>query len=233
MKIFKFQTRESMVAALSVKYISSLRRAIELREHASWAVSGGSTPQPLFETMSVADLPWSKIIIALVDERWVPTNHDRSNAAFVKRHLLKDNAAEAQFIPMRNDADASSCSADFANEQYAKMSLPFDRILLGMGGDGHTASLFPGADGLEEAMEADSDLICAAITAKRSDITGDELERITLTAAEICRARTIDLMITGEDKMRVFKEAMVVESNYPIGRLMRMAPEKFEIYWSP
>lgn len=233
MKIFKFPTREAMVAALAKKYITSLRRAIELRGHASWAVSGGSTPLPLLEAMSAVDMPWSKVNVALVDERWVPATHERSNTAFVRRHLLKGNAREAVYIPIRDDAAAGNCSADFANEHYAKIPLPFDRILLGMGGDGHTASLFPGADGLEEAMAVDSDLICADITAKRSDITGDELERVTLTAAEICRAATIDLMITGEDKMRVFKEAMIVENNYPIGRLMRMVPEKFEIYWAP
>lgn len=222
-----------MVATLVEKNITSLKRAIELRGHASWAVSGGSTPLPLFETMSAADLPWSKVSVALVDERWVPINHARSNTAFVKSRLLKGNAKDATFVPIRDDANAGNCSADFANEQYATLSLPFDRILLGMGGDGHAASLFPEAEGLEEAMAADNDAICATIRAKKSDITGDELERITLTAAEICRATTIDLMITGEDKMRVFKEAMDCESNYPIGRLMKMAPEKFEIYWAP
>lgn len=222
-----------MITALAEKNITSLKRTIELNGHASWAVSGGSTPLPLFEAISAVDMPWSKVNVALVDERWVPVAHGRSNTAFVRRHLLKGNACEAVFIPMRDDTTTGNCSADFANEHYAKISLPFDRILLGMGGDGHTASLFPGADGLEEAMAADSDLICAAITANKSDITGDELDRITLTAAEICRATTIDLMITGEDKMRVFKEAMIVESNYPIGRLMRMAPEKFKIYWAP
>ena len=222
-----------MVAALVEKNITSLKRAIELCGHASWAVSGGSTPLPLFESISEADVPWSKVSVALVDERWVPLGHERSNTAFVRRHLLKGNAKDATFVPMKDDANAGSCSADFANEQYATLSLPFDRILLGMGGDGHTASLFPEADGLEKAMEADSGAVCATITAKKSDITGAELDRVTLTAAEICRAHTIDLMITGEEKMRIFKEAMIVESNYPIGRLMRMAPEKFEIYWSP
>lgn len=233
MKIFKFQTQEAMVAALVEKNITSIKRAIELRDHANWAVSGGSTPLPLFEVMSMADLPWSKVSIALVDERWVPIDHERSNTAFVKSHLLKGNARDAAFVPIRDDANAGNCSADFANEQYGKLALPFDRILLGMGGDGHTASLFPEAEGLEEAMAADSDVICATITANKSEITGDELDRVTLTATEICRATTIDLMITGDEKMRIFKQATIAESNYPIGRLMRMAPEKFEIYWSP
>lgn len=222
-----------MVAALVKKNITSFKRAIELRGHASWAVSGGSTPLPFFDSICEADMPWSKVSIALVDERWVPMGHERSNTAAVKRHLLKSNARDAVFVPMRDDANAGSCSAGFANEQYGKLPLPFDRILLGMGGDGHTASLFPEADGLQEAMKADSDMVCATITAKKSEITGDEVDRVTLTAAEICRAGTIDLMITGEEKMRIFKEATIVESNYPIGRLMRMAPEKFEIYWSP
>ncbi len=231
MKIFKFQTREAMVAVLAEKTKYCLKRAIEVRGHASWAVSGGSTPLPLFETISTAKIPWSKTYIALVDERCVPISHARSNTAFVQRHLLKSNAAEAVFVPMRDGAAA--CTPDYANEHYATMPLPFDRVLLGMGGDGHTASLFPDADGLENAMDGESAAICAAITAKKSDTTGDELDRLTLTAAEICRARTIDLMITGEEKMRIFKEAMTVESNSPISRVIRMAPEKFEIYWSP
>ena len=233
MKIFKFQTREAMVSSLLKKNLSSLRRAVELKGQACWAVSGGSTPEPLFDAISRADLPWADIEVALVDERWVDEGHDRSNTAFVKRHLLKNNAAAAKFIPIRDDADADSCSADFANAHYGELPLPFDRVLLGLGPDGHTASLFPESEGLEDAMDETSEAVCAVIRAKKSDVTGTELDRVTLTAAEICRAQAIDLMITGQEKMKVLSEAMTVENNYPIGRLMRMAPEKFAVYWAP
>lgn len=233
MKIFKFHTRDAMVSALVDKYKTAFRRTIELEETISWAVSGGSTPKPLFESMSNADIEWSKVSVALVDERWVPIDHDRSNTAFVHDSLLQNRASRATFIPIRDDENATVCSADYANENYTKLKRPFDSILLGLGPDGHTASLFPDADGLEEAFDMDNSAPCAAITAKKSDVTGDEVDRITLTAAEIMRAHQIVLMITGDEKFSVVQQAMDAECNFPIGRLMRMIPEKFEIYWSP
>ena len=227
----KFDTRGAMVLALKAAISERLLRGLLANGKASWAVSGGSTPAPLFEAMSHVGIDWSRVHVALVDERWVAPGQPRSNEDFVKTALKKNHSATARFIGMKTPHNTPFEAEVSVNDRYSGLKLPFDSVLLGMGPDGHTASLFPSAEGLEAAFEPESDKICAALTAKKSDVTGDEVDRMSLTAAAIKAAGHVALMITGAEKLEVLEAALDPTSDLPIGRLARLVP--LDIYWAP
>ena len=225
-----FEDRDTLVTALKSDIETMLRAALQARGHASWAVSGGSTPQPLFEAMQQSSLDWQKVDVALVDERWVPFEHARSNEAFVADSLMKGRAASACLVGMKTAHDHAHLAVSEVNRRYASVADPFDSILLGLGPDAHTASLFPGADGLEEAFAPDAPT-CVALKAIKSNVTGNELERMSLSAAAIAKAPHVTLMITGEEKKTVLEQALNSGGSTPVARLHEMKP--FEIYWAP
>ncbi len=231
MKWHKFDSREAMVAALTEATKNVLSDGLAERGEASWVVSGGSTPAPLFEAMTDVDLDWGNVQIALVDERWVDIDHPRSNEAFMRGALEKGKTADAEFIGMKTEHATSLEAVETVNERYGSIVWPFDSVLLGMGPDGHTASLFPNAKGIDSAFYPECRNICTALTAEKSEVTGDEIERMSLTAAAITHAKHVVLMITGEAKKKVLEEALDPQSALPIGRLARRKP--FEIYWAP
>lgn len=225
-----FDTREAMVDELTEATCEALLRGIKARGTAAWAVSGGSTPKPLFDAMSEADLVWEDIQIALVDERWVDADHPRSNEAFMRGALEKGRSAEAMFIGMKT-ADANVFDAvDAVNLRYGQVKQPFDCVLLGLGPDGHTASLFPAADGLDAAM-ADDAPVCVALKAQRSDVTGDELERMSLSLSAIAAAREVVLMITGDEKKATLERALSEDTHLPIAQVAEKVVIK--VYWAP
>lgn len=226
-----FETRDEMVAALKADVERRLQAGILARGRASWAVSGGNTPAPLFEAMQNAGLDWSKVDVMLVDERWVGYDHPRSNEAFIERHLKAGGAAEAVIFGMKTEHATPQEGAADANARYGTEPLPFDSVLLGLGPDGHTASLFPDADGLEAAMAPDCPDTCVALTALKSDVTGDEVDRMSLSARAIADARHVVMMITGDEKKRVCEAALEPGSTLPAGRLHEMV--QFDVYWAP
>lgn len=225
-----FDDRQALVTALRADIESNLQAGIEARGQASWAVSGGSTPKPLFEAMQQSPLDWRHIEVALVDERWVPFEHPRSNEAFVSGSLQAGRAADARLVGMKTGHENAAAGVSEVNRRYALLSQPFDSVLLGVGPDGHTASLFPGAEGLEAAFSEDAPL-CVALTAQQSVVTGEETERMSLSARAISDAGHVVVMITGDEKKRVVEQALGPESSLPVGRLHAMKP--FDVYWAP
>ena len=226
-----FETRGAMVEALKAETLKALTGALADKGRASWIVSGGSTPKPLFEAMSNEAIDWANINVALVDERWVDPGHPRSNEDFMKGALDTGNSAAATFVGMKTEHASPWEAVEAENARYGALAQPFDSVLLGMGPDGHTASFFPDAKGLEEALDPANKDLCCALTALKSDVTGDEVDRMSITASAIMAARHVVLMITGEDKKRVLEEALDPSSSLPVGRLARLAP--FDIYWAP
>lgn len=225
-----FDTREAMVTALQADIETQLQSAIELKGQASWAVSGGSTPKPLFEAMQTAPLDWRHVDVALVDERWVDFDHPRSNEAFVSANLLQGRAAAACLLGMKTDHNSPAQAAADVNAKFDALTLPFNSVLLGLGPDGHTASLFPEANGLEAAFSEDAPT-CVALTAKQSAVTGDEVDRMSLSAAAIKQAEQVVVMITGEEKKQTMEKGLSSDSTLPIARVHALKP--FDIYWAP
>ena len=184
----------------------SLNAAINQRGHAVLAVSGGKSPIALFEALRVLPLEWQRVTVLLVDERCVPHDHADSNTALVRQHLLKDQAAAATFVPFFDtlpdtlDEPALIRLVDAANRRLATQPWPMDMAVLGMGDDGHTASLFPGAAGLNQALYSSGPVAWVRPASAPH-------ARLTLTLPALLATRELALAISGASKLAVFQQA--------------------------
>lgn len=230
-----FETRAAMIAALQAECESALRDAIEARGEATFMVSGGSTPEPLYKALSHVDLAWQSVYVALVDERWVDFDHEKSNEAFTVKHLIQHKAAAANLVGMKNSAETAVDGLSDCENAYQQLAQPFDITILGMGSDGHTASLFPHAEGLDAALNPSSDQLCAAITAKQSEVTGSIVERMTLSLAGLLRSKSLVLLITGDEKLAVLRAAQAGADikDMPIRAVLQQQQVPVAIYWAP
>ncbi|MEC4089660.1 6-phosphogluconolactonase [Pseudoalteromonas rubra] len=228
-----FDSKEAMTAKLAELLSSTLSQAIEVDGRASMLVSGGSSPAPAYKHLSNLSLPWEKVTIAMVDERWVDADHEKSNEAFINSTLLQNEASKAAFVTMKN-AEATAIAGQAQCEgAYAELKAPFDITILGMGPDGHTASLFPHAEGLEQALQT-SELVCA-INAKQSEVTGSITERMSLTLAGIANTNHAVLLISGDAKRAVYEEAKQPgsELDIPLRAVLNHPELKLSVFWCP
>ncbi len=211
-----FEAREDLAQSLAQDVADELWRAIEAKGKATLAVSGGTTPKLFFDKLSRMDLPWQRVTVTLVDERQVPETSDRSNARLVRNTLLRNKAAAAVFIPLTGG-------------EAAERLPPFDVAILGMGNDGHTASFFPGADRLAEALDSGTQSKLVAITAP-----GAGEPRITFTLPVLEQSGRLKLHIEGAEKKSVLAEALAdgPEEAMPVRAILRSATP-VTLYWSP
>jgi 6-phosphogluconolactonase len=215
----------SLAAVLADDIAVLLADAIEEHQRASLVVAGGRTPLPVFERLRRLDLDWSRVVITLTDERWVPPSDAASNEGMVRRALLADRAAAATFVPLKNEAATAALGAEAAWRRLeAELPLPFDVVVLGMGEDAHTASLFPGSPGIEAAVDPAASPACVAMTAPVSPT-----ERLSLNLAALAASRQLIVHFTGEAKWTVWQSA----DDLPIGLTLRSAAARPWLYWSP
>ena len=222
-----FPDREVLAKALARDVAAALSARLAVQVEAMLAVSGGSTPGLFFAELSKAGLDWSRVIVTLVDDRWVPEASPRSNAALVRRHLLINNAAAARFIPLYNGAASPQAGRAAIEAQFAQLPLSLAAAVLGMGEDGHTASFFPGGDRLAMALAPAQGQSVEAMNAPNA---GEP--RITLTLPVLLKADLLALHIEGEGKRVVLEQALAegpVEA-MPVRAVLRHDPK---IYWSP
>lgn len=182
---------QSLAWTLARHTASALDDAIGQRGIARLAVSGGRSPEAFLRCLDEQPVDWARVAITLVDERWVPENDAASNAGMVRR-CMPCALAKATWLPLFRGASPADDAA--LVEQVIATWLPLDVVVLGMGNDGHCASLFPGQDNLEKLLSTDGELLCAPSRAP------DHSPRITLTGAVLRSARLQLLAISGEDK---------------------------------
>ncbi len=211
-----------------------LSAAIEEAGKASFMVSGGSTPEPVFGPLAQTDMAWDRVMVGLVDERWVSPVDEGSNERLVRNHLLTGKAGAAGFVPMKTAALTAAAAVADRNLAYAPHCNPIDLILLGMGNDGHTASWFPKAGGLKAAMHARHGEVVAAIDATGCPVAGELTERLSLTGPAIIDSDAAILLIFGEEKRDVLEAALKSE---PDDRPIRFAVDglgpRLTIIWAP
>jgi 6-phosphogluconolactonase len=204
----------ALADALAHDIAQRLNEAIAQRGHALLCVSGGKSPVPLFKALSGLPLAWAQVTVTLVDERCVPTEHPDSNAHLVRQHLLQGPAARARFVswvpPTHTRVQAGTwmqeaqAYADWAREVEAQLRplWPADVVVLGMGMDGHTASLFSQAQGAELAMDPQAPVLCAAVRPPHAPH-----DRLTLTLPALTSARHVALQISGPAKHQIYQVA--------------------------
>jgi 6-phosphogluconolactonase len=208
-----------LASELARDMATRLQAAITARGTAVLSVSGGKSPIALFEALRQQALDWSRLHITLVDERYVPATHEASNALLVRTHLQQGPAAQARLHAMVPQA-ALPLPPLAALVQAADADLralgPADVMVLGMGVDGHTASLFPDAPGLAAALDLRSPLACAGMTP-----TTAPHARLTQTLAQILRSRHLILPIAGADKLATLQQALRAPTDrLPISHLL-------------
>ena len=195
-----YPDRELMMLSLADKIAGQLGEFLRRDGRATLSVPGGTTPGPIFDTLSGVDLDWANVAVILNDERWVPDTSDRSNARLVRQRLIRGRAAQARLIPLYADAATPEAAVEALSDGI-RPHLPISVLLLGMGTDMHTASLFPGADRLDEALAANAPILMPM----RADAAVEP--RMTLTAPVLKAAFNIHILITGADKRAALDRA--------------------------
>jgi len=208
----------------------TLHEAVQARGHAVIAVSGGTSPVPLFHALRQQPLDWSRVTITLVDERCVPHDHADSNTALVLAHLMQGAAAAATFVPWfdtvpeRPDDHDLDALAHAASQRLATQPWPLDVAVLGMGEDGHTASLFPGAAGLAKALHGSGPVAWTRpLNAPHA--------RLTLTLPALLATRELVLPLLGPAKLRVYQQARLhADDHLPISLLLHQHQTPLQVW---
>ena len=216
-----YPSRDALMAGLAATIAAELRAALTLGP-ATLSVPGGTTPGPVFDALSATDLDWSRVAVLLNDERWVGSDSPRSNTRLLRERLLINQAAAATLIPLYADAPQPE-------DKLAELSLgiaphlPINVLLLGMGADMHTASLFPGADKLAQALAPDAPILLAL----RAQAAGEP--RITLSARVLNAAQHIHILITGPDKRDALNRALTLT---PTEAPVRVVLNQATVHWA-
>jgi 6-phosphogluconolactonase len=221
-----FDSPEAMAEALATAIAAELSQAIAAHGEASLVLSGGRTPRRLFSYLSRIALSWNRVKITLADERLVPASDPDSNERLIRDHLLQNEAQRAVFVPLwQGEGDP----VESANEAVSALRRPLDVVVLGMGEDGHFASLFPGMPGLSAALNPASERRAIFVPA-----TPVRQPRVSLTLAVLLDAAMIFLSFEGQAKRSVMERALLpgpVE-DLPIRALLRQSAVALDVYWS-
>lgn len=227
-----FASEPEMFQALANEIVTRLSAGVAAHGAASLVCSGGTTPGALYDVLSASDAPWDKVSVTLSDERWVPPSSDASNEKLVRTRLLKNRAASAKLVPMKTAAADPHTAEESVSRAIAAMPRPFDVTLLGMGNDGHTASMFPGSDGLEKALDTSSPLLVRAIRPVNFAETG---ERMSLTLRAILDSRLIVILVKGEAKLDTYRAALTGPNirEMPVRAVLQQSKTPVQVYWAP
>jgi 6-phosphogluconolactonase len=219
--------RASWANKAADKIAELLDQSIASRAAASLVVAGGSTPQPIFGRLSTMHLDWAKVHVGLTDERWVRATHSDSNEHLVRHALLRNQASAAQFHPLYSNKPRPSAALAEAERSINSMPRPFDAVLLGMGTDGHFASLFPGLRETEAGLDLHNPALCVAVDKPQSGYA-----RLSLTITALLHSRLILVAISGRPKRAVALQALAGTSDTPIATLLSHRKDDLEFLWT-
>ena len=224
-----FHDRTRLMTGLCGAMTEWMQDALSKRRKISIALSGGTSPGPMYQDLSHQPLDWEKVTVTLTDERWVSPEDPSSNEYLIRRRLLHRRAEAATFIPFKTN-HATPAAGAATTERRLKPHLPLDICLLGMGTDGHIASLVPGAAGYDVAADPNNSKMIAGLHAEHAAGSPD---RMSLTLTAILKARVIALLIMGDRKRRVFEEARNQQGHSPVRHLLAQNRHPVHTFWAP
>ena len=210
-----FSDGAALAAAATDGVVRQLQAGLAARGHAGLVATGGRSPGPIYDRLAGADLDWAHVAVTLSDERHVDADSPNSNARQLRERLFVDRAAAARFLPL----------TDYAEPALRKL-MPFDAILLGMGEDGHVASLIPGSPVMAQANGP------ALIAESPQGFGSPPVPRISLTFAALLQSRAIFLLIAGEAKRQVIAAAMA-GADLPVRTILNQGQVPVRIFWAP
>ena len=216
-------------AALAAEVAGALHEGLLERGAGALAVPGGRTPVPLFASLREQALDWSRVHVTLTDERWVPEASPASNAALVRAELLRSHAATARFHPLYDGSASAGSAAARVWLALQRLPRPFDAVVLGMGEDGHFASLFAGSPGIAQALDPEAVPACVAMQAPTQPA-----QRLSLNLAALRQTRRVFLFATGEAKRELLLRAErdAVAAAVPIAALLALRHPQPEVFWA-
>lgn len=222
--------RQTLTRMLAAEVLDLVGRELDCSQRAGLVVSGGSTPVELFKVLAASKCDWARVHITLADERWVDVRSAESNEGLVRRGLLTKRAAAARFTGLKTAHPTPLAAEQACAVRLQTVPQPFAASLLGMGTDGHTASLFPGAPELARGLALSSTGPCLQITPPH----GSHL-RMTLSLPTLLNSRRLLLHITGEDKLAVYRQALAGDDPYlmPIRSVLQQDRTEVVVYWAP
>jgi 6-phosphogluconolactonase len=227
-----FADSAALIPALALEVVERLTAGVAQRGAASLVATGGTTPGRLYDALAQTPAPWDHISVTLSDERWVAADDPGSNEKMVRERLLQGLAAAAHWVPLKTPAATPTGALPQVEQRLAALGPPFDVVLLGMGVDGHVASLFPGGPELAEAMDdAAGRLVCAV---HREGAAGCAL-RLSLTRAGLLLTRQIIVLIEGAEKLAVYRQALEGDSieAMPIRMVLQQHRAPVQVWWAP
>jgi len=229
----RFPDAATLLPALLDFCVEALRKDLSDAAEVSCLLSGGNTPRALYEHLSAAPLPWGRISPALVDERCVAPDHPASNEGLLRTIFRHNPAFLARLQGMVRPGMSPQEALLDCEQHYAALPQPWSFCLLGMGPDGHTASLFPEAMGLDAALTGSH--LCQAIEARPSAVTGIHTQRLTLTLTGLQQARRLILFFTGEDKWQVYQAALHCHdaAMLPVAAVLQQTCTPVHVFYHP
>lgn len=223
----KFENSESLAHEFSKKVAAILEKTIKIKGYGTLLLSGGNTPKLFLNKLSNENIEWEKVTIGLVDERWIDTIYKDSNERLMKDNLLINSCIKANFIGLYQQNVSCEKSVSICSNLYKKYFKNCDVLILGMGIDGHTASIFPEIDNFAEAVSCDNKNFCIGTTPKNAPYN-----RMSLTLKSILDAKNIFLHIEGDEKLKVYNEAINDCNRYPISKVLCDENKQIEVYFA-
>ncbi len=221
MRLVEYADRDMLAIDVANILAGALETALLHHETASFAVPGGTTPGPIFDSLCAANLEWNRVHVLPTDERCVDEDDDRSNARLIKERLLTNRASSSVFLPLFGGGTPEINLAE--TEAMLAPHLPLSVLLLGMGGDMHTASLFPGMEGLADALASDAPVLTVARPQTQPEA------RISLTARVLDGALSKHLVLYGSEKREALERAMPMPpEDAPISAVLNDT----NVYWA-
>ena len=228
--IFKeFESNTQLAKNLASDISLKLQNSIDEKGIATLLLSGGNTPKLFLQELSKIEIDWKNVSVGLVDERWIDSSLEDSNAHLLKENLLINSAKEAKFIGMYLDGIEAKDAEKKCSELYKEEFENIDVLVLGMGADAHTASLFPNNEKLDEAFDLENKNFCININP-----TTAPYSRMSLTLSAILSAKNIILHIEGEKKLEVYNDILKSDDfhKYPINSVLKQNKKDIEVYFS-